>query len=131
MKKLKYLSLLILLTSFTCLMTSCGGSQGHNHDANQSHGHEHSHDDDHGHSHAHGDDDHDHGDHGHSHPHGDDDHDHSTKKDGPHGDGLAYTSSFVCPMHCDESGSDKAGKCPSCKMDYVAFAEHTKDGHTH
>ncbi len=34
--------------------------------------------------------------------------------------GKEYTSAYICPMHCEGSGSDKAGKCPVCKMDYVA-----------
>ncbi|HHH50373.1 MAG TPA: hypothetical protein ENK52_05280, partial [Saprospiraceae bacterium] len=28
--------------------------------------------------------------------------------------GMEYTSAYVCPMHCEGSGSDKAGKCPKC-----------------
>ena len=42
-----------------------------------------------------------------------------------------YTSAYVCPMHCEGSGSDQAGKCPVCAMDYVANAEHESDGHDH
>jgi len=49
----------------------------------------------------------------------------------PHGEGKEYTSAYVCPMHCKDSGSDEAGKCPVCGMDYVAQAGHTEDGHTH
>ncbi len=48
-----------------------------------------------------------------------------------HGEGKEYTSAYVCPMHCDGSGSDDPGKCPVCGMDYVEQAEHTKDGHSH
>ena len=33
--------------------------------------------------------------------------------------GMEYTSAYVCPMHCKGSGSDVAGKCPVCGMDYV------------
>jgi hypothetical protein len=33
--------------------------------------------------------------------------------------GKEYTSKYVCPDHCEGSGSDKAGKCPVCGMDYV------------
>jgi len=33
--------------------------------------------------------------------------------------GKEYTSAYVCPMHCDGSGSDQAGTCPVCGMDYV------------
>lgn len=30
-----------------------------------------------------------------------------------------YTSAYICPMHCQGSGSDTAGTCPTCGMDYV------------
>lgn len=33
--------------------------------------------------------------------------------------GTEYTSAYVCPMHCEGSGSDTAGSCPVCNMDYV------------
>jgi len=46
-------------------------------------------------------------------------------------EGKEYTSAYVCPMHCEGSGSDKAGTCPVCKMDYVAKEEHEKRPHTH
>ena len=42
-----------------------------------------------------------------------------------------YDSDYVCPMHCEGSGSDQEGKCPKCGMTYVVNAEHVKDGHTH
>lgn len=45
--------------------------------------------------------------------------------------GKEYTSAYICPMHCDGSGSDTAGKCPVCGMDYVANADHKSDGHDH
>ena len=45
--------------------------------------------------------------------------------------GKEYTSAYVCPMHCEGSGSDEAGKCPVCGMDYVANEKHTADGHSH
>ncbi len=48
-----------------------------------------------------------------------------------HGHGDQFTSAYVCPMHCVGSGSDKEGKCPKCKMDYVAQADHGHDGHSH
>lgn len=44
--------------------------------------------------------------------------------------GKEYTSAYVCPMHCEGSGSDQAGTCPVCGMDYVAQAD-LKDGHSH
>ena len=31
----------------------------------------------------------------------------------------------------NDSGSEKAGTCPVCGMDYVKLDEHTKDGHKH
>ena len=29
-----------------------------------------------------------------------------------------YTSAYICPMHCEGSGSEEPGKCPVCGMDY-------------
>jgi predicted nucleic acid binding AN1-type Zn finger protein len=34
--------------------------------------------------------------------------------------GSEYTSAYICPMHCEGSGSADPGKCPVCGMDYVA-----------
>ena len=48
-----------------------------------------------------------------------------------HGEGPEYNSAYVCPMHCEGSGSDKAGTCPVCGMDYVAQSDHAADGHDH
>lgn len=45
--------------------------------------------------------------------------------------GKEYTSAYVCPMHCEGSGSEDAGKCPVCGMDYVENENHQSDGHTH
>ena len=45
--------------------------------------------------------------------------------------GKEYTSAYVCPMHCEGSGSDKEGKCPVCGMDYVKNENHKADGHQH
>ena len=51
--------------------------------------------------------------------------------------GKEYTSAYICPMHCPESGSDKAGTCPVCKMDYVVNEKAKKtdtdshEGHDH
>jgi hypothetical protein len=42
-----------------------------------------------------------------------------------------YTSAYVCPMHCKESGSDTTGSCPVCGMTYVTLKDHTTDGHKH
>jgi rubrerythrin len=33
--------------------------------------------------------------------------------------GPEYTSAYICPMHCEGSGSEKPGTCPVCGMDYV------------
>jgi hypothetical protein len=33
--------------------------------------------------------------------------------------GPEYTSRYICPMYCKGSGSDAAGVCPVCGMDYV------------
>lgn len=50
--------------------------------------------------------------------------------------GKEYTSAYICPMHCKDSGSDKAGKCPVCNMDYVQnenykAPEGSHEGHDH
>ena len=45
--------------------------------------------------------------------------------------GKEYTSAYVCPMHCADSGSETAGKCPVCGMDYVKNENHKTDGHDH
>ena len=42
-----------------------------------------------------------------------------------------YTSAYICPMHCKDSGSDKPGECPVCGMDYKKNEEHLSDGHSH
>ena len=44
---------------------------------------------------------------------------------------YAYTADYICPMHCEGSGSDKAGKCPVCKMDYVINESKATEGHDH
>lgn len=43
--------------------------------------------------------------------------------------GKEYTSAYVCPMYCEGSGSDEAGKCPVCGMDYVKNENHETDSH--
>ena len=45
--------------------------------------------------------------------------------------GKEYTSAYVCPMHCEGSGSEEAGECPVCGMDYVVNEDHQSDGHNH
>lgn len=49
----------------------------------------------------------------------------------PHGEGKEFTSAYVCPMHCTDSGSDHEGECPTCGMAYIAQADHTENGHKH
>lgn len=45
--------------------------------------------------------------------------------------GKEYTSAYVCPMHCEDSGSDKEGKCDTCGMTLVKNEDHTANGHSH
>ena len=54
-----------------------------------------------------------------------------TAAEAPHGEGKEFTSAYVCPMHCEGSGSDAEGECPVCGMSYVAMADHTENGHKH
>lgn len=42
-----------------------------------------------------------------------------------------YASAYICPMHCEGSGSDAEGECPKCGMDYVKNENHNKDDHSH
>lgn len=114
MKILKLVFLLTIVLSYSGLMTSCG----HSHEHAEQHDHDHSHEGDEDHNH-----DHD--------AHSDGDHNHDSSADVAHGENAAFTSTYVCPMHCEGSGSDQAGTCPVCNMDYVALVDHTKDGHSH
>jgi rubrerythrin len=43
-------------------------------------------------------------------------------------EGPEYTSKYVCPMHCEGSGSDTEGKCPVCGMTYVLNENYTEEG---
>ena len=45
--------------------------------------------------------------------------------------GKEYTSAYICPMHCEGSGSEEAGKCPVCGMDYVKNENRQSDRHQH
>jgi len=45
--------------------------------------------------------------------------------------GKEYTSVYVCPMHCEGSGSHEPGVCPVCGMDYVKNDDHKEDNHSH
>ena len=50
----------------------------------------------------------------------------SSEKSGPE-----YTSAYVCPMHCEGSGSDTTGNCPVCGMDYVKNEDYAGDENNH
>jgi len=41
--------------------------------------------------------------------------------------GKEYTSHYICPMHCEGSGSHEAGTCPACGMDYVVNKDFKED----
>lgn len=45
--------------------------------------------------------------------------------------GKEYTSAYVCPMHCKDSGSDKEVKCDTCGMTLVKNEDHKANGHEH
>lgn len=45
--------------------------------------------------------------------------------------GKEFTSAYVCPMHCEDSGSDKEGKCDTCGMTLVKNEDHNANGHKH
>lgn len=70
-------------------------------------------------------------DEGHDHEH----HDHAEDMEGAAG--PEYTSRYICPMHCEGSGSAEPGLCPVCGMDYVLNEDFKgadslnmeKDGH--
>ena len=42
-----------------------------------------------------------------------------------------YASAYVCPMHCEGSGSGTPDECPKCGMAYVKNEAHNKDNHKH
>ncbi len=106
MKFLKF-GFLATIFAMALLVTACGGGD-HTHDGDE--GHEH-HDDG-------GEDGHD---------------DHSSDADSLTIDleSKEYASAYICPMHCEGSGSDESGKCPVCEMDYVPNEEHNGEKHEH
>lgn len=101
---MKYFKLLFLGVVISAVAIACG---------NNAHDHDHNHSDE---TSTEMHEDH----------HGDADATQDSDNDGPE-----YTSAYVCPMHCEGSGSDQPGKCPVCGMDYVANPDHAKDGHEH
>jgi hypothetical protein len=52
---------------------------------------------------------------------------HAMQMDSMVKDGPEYTSRYVCPMHCEGSGSDTEGKCPVCGMTYVLNENYTEE----
>lgn len=46
-------------------------------------------------------------------------------------EGKEYTSAYICPMYCTGSGSEEAGKCPVCNMDYVKNENQDADAGDH
>jgi uncharacterized paraquat-inducible protein A len=45
--------------------------------------------------------------------------------------GKEYTSAYVCPMHCKDSGSDQEGTCDTCGMTLVKNEDHSTNSHAH
>ena len=45
------------------------------------------------------------------------------------GEKQGKASAYVCPMSCKGSGSEQAGKCPVCGMDYVVKVEEERIRH--
>lgn len=43
--------------------------------------------------------------------------------------GPEYTSAYICPMHCEGSGSAEPGTCPVCNMAYVKNEDYKGDDH--
>ena len=41
--------------------------------------------------------------------------------------GPEFTSKYVCPMHCEGSGSHEEGKCPVCGMTYVLNEDYKEE----
>ena len=74
---------------------------------------------------------HDHDGEGHEQHEGHDDGASSSDADATDKTGKEYTSAYICPMHCEGSGSDAEGKCPECGMDYVKNEDHNEDNHDH
>jgi rubrerythrin len=49
----------------------------------------------------------------------------TNEKEGTHSEATSdSTSAYVCPMGCENSGSDKPGKCPVCGMDLEKNPKH-------
>lgn len=100
-----------VMFAMTLFVTSCGSGEhdheGHNHQHEQGQQHDHDHE-------------------GHDHEQGQHDHEQGEQASSIDKTGKEYTSAYICPMKCAGSGSDKAGKCPSCDMPYIANADLKK-----
>lgn len=55
----------------------------------------------------------------------------TTKTEQSEKKGKEHTSAYVCPMHCEGSGSETEGECPTCGMAYKKNKEHNANGHKH
>ena len=55
----------------------------------------------------------------------------TTKTEESEKKGKEHSAAYVCPMHCEGSGSDVAGECPKCGMDYVKNEDHKANAHKH
>lgn len=54
---------------------------------------------------------------------------HEHEREGHDHDGDEHATDYQCPMQCEgDKTYAEAGKCPKCKMDLEALAEH---GHEH
>ena len=106
MTSLKFLKYLMPVLALSFFIVSCGGNADTAGDEAATDQTEHTHDDGHMHD----------GDHMEA----------DADKQGPE-----YTSAYICPMHCDGSGSDEPGECPVCGMDYVKNEDMPADGHNH
>lgn len=106
MKNLKFLKTLLPFFALLLLLSACGGNADTANDNTATDETEHMHEDGHMHD----------GDHMEA----------DADKQGPE-----YTSAYICPMHCEGSGSDKPGECPVCGMDYVKNEDMPADGHMH
>lgn len=110
--KLNFLKIGFYATMFamTLFVTACGGGT----DSHEGHDHQHQ-----------GQEQHDHDHEGHQHEQGEQ-HQQEQEESSIDKTGKEYTSAYICPMHCEGSGSETAGKCPKCKMDYIANADVKK-----
>lgn len=111
MKVFPIIKILVLSLGLVLYLSSCGES-GQSQQAETESANHHNHEAEEGHEHEHDGSNHE-------------------QAHTAHGEGPAYISTYVCPMHCEGSGSAEPGECPVCGMKYVAQSDHVKDGHDH